>query len=547
MFFSVEAQQIVFEKTYGLAGQDEWCRSAIQTSDGGYILAGDNNIPSIIPEDVINDIWIVKTDANGDTLWTRTFGANPGVDYGNCVRQTADGGYIIAGSYSGTLTTEAYLIKLDADGNTQWTSGIQSDNASLHYARTVEQTSDGGYFIAGYTGSGLGEIYIVKTNSSGDSTWTRYFHPDSSRAEAGLETYDGGFAVVGGTNEGQPPLNPNVILFKTDANGALLWEKLYGDTLYTLAWDMKELPDHGFIILAQEFSINGDLFLIRTDEFGDTLWTKFLYNTGVSNMLGGAISLTDDGGFIITSTGNTSDAYIGKTDALGNLQWQRSVGGLWTDHGWSVQQTADGGFILGGASVTDTFTFDFYLVKLDSVGCIYPSAAFAANTQIEEAGDTVFFHDISVNQFINDNPVQWLWQFGDDSTSAEQNPAHVYQNPGTYSVTLIVTNMLGCSDTVMMQDYMTITIPVSINEKGTMKFKVFPNPFHDKTQVLLENCAGMENLFYTLTDLSGRKLLSEKIADNPFQISRGNLSNGLYFFRAGGNEGIIASGKLLID
>ena len=153
---------ISFTKTFGGTDWDV-CSSVQQTTDGGYIITG--SAPSFANGD--DELYLIKTDANGDSLWTKIFSGGRG----SSVQQTADGGYIIAGSTSsfGNGNEDVYLIKTDGSGNEQWFKtfgGVDGESGS-----SVQQTTDEGYVIAGSTtsfGNGGSDIYLIKTDENGN-------------------------------------------------------------------------------------------------------------------------------------------------------------------------------------------------------------------------------------------------------------------------------------------------------------------------------------------------------------------------------------------
>jgi hypothetical protein len=166
-------------------------------------------------------VYLIKTDTSGNTLWTKNYGGTSD-DFGYSVQQTSDGGYIVAGySSSFGVTYQVYLIKTNASGDTLWTRTYGGANSGCKYGGfSVQQTSDGGYIVAGYSdffGNG-GQVYLVKTNASGDSLWTRtYGGTDFDDGYSVQQTQDGGYIVGGETYSFGN--NCQVYLIKTDSLG----------------------------------------------------------------------------------------------------------------------------------------------------------------------------------------------------------------------------------------------------------------------------------------------------------------------------------------
>ncbi len=189
----------IWTKTFGGSYDDYGC-SVQQTSDGGYIITGIKDYFDGEPGS--GDTWLIKTDADGGTLWTKTFGGSS-FDAGNSVQQTSDGDYIIIGqTYSfGAGSSDAWLIKTDMSGDTLWTKtfGGSIDD----YPMSVQQTTEGGYIIAGYTysfGAGSADVWLIKTDSFGDTLWTKTFGGISNdHCNSVQQTSDGGYILSGGT------------------------------------------------------------------------------------------------------------------------------------------------------------------------------------------------------------------------------------------------------------------------------------------------------------------------------------------------------------
>ena len=190
-----QAPDVLWTETFG-GSDNEVGYSVQQTTDGGYIIAGSTESFGAGNADV----WLVKTDASGDTLWTKTFGGSE-LDIGYSVQQTLEGGYIIAG-VSFSFGADVWLIKTDASGDTLWTKTFGGSDRDRSYS--VQQTTDGGCIITGYTrsfGAGNEDVWLVKTDASGDTLWTKTIGGiDTDRGYSVQQTTDGGYIIVGHTS-----------------------------------------------------------------------------------------------------------------------------------------------------------------------------------------------------------------------------------------------------------------------------------------------------------------------------------------------------------
>ena len=372
---SIASAQTSWWRTYG-GRENDIGYSVQQTTDSGYIIAGSTS--SFGPgTPTFSNVYLVKTDSLGDTLWTRTFGGTSN-DEGWFVRQTSDGGYIIAGwtvSF-GADNTDVYLVKTSAQGDTLWsrTYGGTSNDVSF----SVQQTCDGGYIVAGTTssfGAGNGDVYLIKTDASGDTLWTRTYG-DTSGEEGHFvqQTTDSGYIIAGMTSSFGAG-GADVYLIKTNAEGDTLWTRAYGGTRNDYVSSVQQTADGGYVISGWTLSFGAgsyDVYLIKTDYQGDTLWTRTFGGTHSDGSY--SVQQTTDGGYVVAgftqSFGAGSfDVYLIKTNASGDTLWTRTYGWLSSEGSYSVQQTTDGAYVVAG--ITQSFGaggFDVYLIKTDSLG-----------------------------------------------------------------------------------------------------------------------------------------------------------------------------------
>ena len=366
---------VTFEKTFGGTGRDQGM-SVVQTTDGGYVVTGYTESFGA----GYLDVYLIKTDAAGDTLWTRTYGG-ASRDFGNSVVQADDGGYFVAGYTEsfGAGGADVYLIKTAATGDTLWTRTY--GGAGEDHGYSVVKTDDGGYAVAGYTassGAGGADIYLIKTDASGDALWTRtYGGASSDWGYSIIQTDDGGYVVAGGVMSpfGVGGLYGAVYLIKTDASGDTLWTRTFGGTGSEFGTSVVQTNDGGYVVAGWTESFGAgdvDVYLIKTDASGDTLWTRTFGGTDREWVY--SVVQTNDGGYVLA--GSTAsfgaggyDLYLIKTDASGDTLWTRTYGGTGTEWGYSVVQTNDGGYIVAGSTGSSgAGDSDVYLLKLDAEG-----------------------------------------------------------------------------------------------------------------------------------------------------------------------------------
>ncbi|MFN8321029.1 MAG: T9SS type A sorting domain-containing protein [Chitinophagales bacterium] len=463
LFTLLHSQPVIeWQKTIGGSYEDK-LTSIQQTADGGYILGG-YSFSGISGDKTENsnggdDYWVVKTDAAGNIQWQNTIGGD-GIDELESIQQTTDGGYILGGysesDISGDKTEDHgftvldqkdyWLIKIDAAGNIQWQNTIGGDGGDV--LQSVQQTTDGGYILGGYSSANISydktenpmggsDYWIVKTDALGNIQWQNTI--GSSGAEelhSVQQTTDGGYILGGfsGSNiSGDKTDNCNggwdYWIVKTDAAGNIQWQNTIGGGLEDRLSSIQQTSDGGYILGGISISnISGDktenntdtitytddYWIVKTDSLGNILWENTIGGEGNDELK--SVQQTTDGGYILggysesdisgdkteNSIGN-GDYWVVKIDAAGSIQWQNTIGGSEYDDLSSIQQTADGGYILGGLSTSNISgdktencngTWDYWIVKLTGENNAVTGNLFAdlnSNT-VRDAGEPLLIN-----------------------------------------------------------------------------------------------------------------------------------------------------------
>jgi hypothetical protein len=315
--------------------KDDWGSSLIQTSDGGYAITGSYGFfgyKDEVDEVYAGDVYVVKLDATGNLQWTKTIDGEK-TDRGSSLIQTSDGGYAIAGYTSsfGAGKADVYVVKLDANGNLQWTKTIGGENEDL--GTSLIQTSDGGYAIVGTYGHGLvGEdevlitfdVYFVKLDANGNLQWTKTIGGESDDwGESLIQTSDGGYAIAGNTTSFGAG-GHDVYVVKLDANGNLQWTKTIGGKEWDEGHSLIQTSDGGYAIAGATNSFGvgwNDVYVVKLDANGNLQWTKTI--GGTESEIGESLIQTSDGsyaiaGYIKSFGEGKKDVYVVKLDKNGN-------------------------------------------------------------------------------------------------------------------------------------------------------------------------------------------------------------------------------------
>jgi hypothetical protein len=373
----LSAQQ-TFEKYYNsLCGmQDAVGYSVIQTQNGESVVL------AMLFNDAGGDASLfMRLNASGDTLKTSRFDGSAG-----SFIQDISGDFVVAGGKDGKVL----MMKADEDFNPLW-ANLSSEYYST--GRSVCELSDHGYCFAGVITRywmPLKIIYVLKTNPQGEIIWERSFGDDTDDLDVHsiVEAPDGGILICGDFRL----KNTNTIsmgVMKISASGDSLWMKSYRRSDQSRGYQI--LPAHpgGYLLAGTDQPDNGpiELYLVRIDENGDTLWTRRY--EGIMDVFALGATVTSDHGYAVAATRtsdtlNGPDLYLMRFNGQGDTVWTRSIGGAGTQSGRSIQQTADGGFVMTGYGQRPDMPESIYLVRTDSLGHFTPNSVENSNDAISD-------------------------------------------------------------------------------------------------------------------------------------------------------------------
>lgn len=335
-----------WSRVYGGTGSDQ-ALQLIQTNDGGFALAGKSTSFGAGNFDAM----LVRTDANGNLLWIKSYGGSAEERFLN-LRETTDHGFILAGSTHsfGHGNYDMLFIRTNSNGDTLWTKILGGTN--FDQGTDAEQTTDGGFIFSGRVtgpGSTLPDVCLVKTNSGGDTLWTSVF--GSAGWDEGMkvkQTFDGGY-IVTGASTGFGGTGYDVYLNKIDGTGDITWSKRYFGNHNEATYDVLQLPDSGFIITGE------------TESFGSNHLRRGRADSFVSRNIQPSP--------IQTLGSEHSNVLVIRTTANGDTLWTHTYGGQKMDEAFSIIQKQDHGFMIAGYSLSfGSDSINFFLVNTDSVG-----------------------------------------------------------------------------------------------------------------------------------------------------------------------------------
>jgi hypothetical protein len=454
----------IWQKTYGGSVHD-WAYAIEQTPHGGYIVGG---ITSSFGAGS-DDIWVVRLDSVGNILCQNTY---CGTDYDTLasLHMTSDGGYVMAGrtnSYGTPGVGDLWALKLNTDGTVAWQKTFGGNYQDFDDAH-IRQTTDGGYILVGtsdYSASNY-DFWVMKLDGDGSILWQKAYGGNwDDRASLVIEDFDQGTPsgyVVAGHTYSFGSGKWDIWIVKLDSAGSIVWQKAYGGSIEDYIYDIQQTVDGGYVAIATTYSLGvgkGDLLIFKIDSNGNIVWQK---SYGGPEIDGGAsVRQNTDGGYVVTGrtayfdgdSSDHSDLWVLKLDTNGEIPGcdLPEPSGFYTIDTWAtVSDTAiDPQDSSVQPSVTQITGQTAFLEPLDT--CAPPLADFVADITSGNAPLTVQFMDQSIG-----SRTTYSWNFGDGSISSEQNPSHEYTTTGDFAVTLTVSGP-GGSDTEAKTDYIRVS------------------------------------------------------------------------------------------
>jgi hypothetical protein len=445
-------------------------------------------------------IWIVEAvGAQPSIQWQKTFGGSD-FDEAYSIKQTVDGGFIVAGStisndgdvFGNQGGEDFWILEFDTTGLIQWKKSIGGSNNEIPHC--IQQTSDNGYIIVGFSESNNGDVtnnygnkdvWIVKMNISGIIEWEKnYGGSEWDEAHSIQQTSDGGYVFAGFTQSSGGDISENHGLLdfwvvKLNNIGVIEWEKTFGGSNEDKANSIKKTIDGGYIIVGNTKSIDGDVlenqgnvdyWIIKINDVGELEWQKTLGGQAADSAED--ILQLEDGGYMVVghsgsnNTGNVSghhgsfDAWVVKLSNTGDLQWQKALGGSNADYGRSILQASDGTYVIAGSTKSNDGDImqnqgnsDAWLLKLNDFGdLIWQKTLGGSNAEtffdLEQTigGGYILAGyswsndgDVSGVQGYNDFWIVKLTPESTPTTSPQTQPLEIYPNPATQSITIQVS------------------------------------------------------------------------------------------------------------
>jgi len=505
-----------------------------------------------------SDVLLVSVDSSGILNWHIIFGGGSSEEWGHSIRRTSDGGYIIV------VAGDSNVTKTGSQGEVLWARDYEEIGIS-----DARQTPDGGYILAGSSSiSGSDEFCLVKTDGLGDTLWTRtYGGTEHAHASCVQITADGGY-IVAGTTTVTPPYVNDAYLVKTDATGDSIWSHAYGGSEYEWVYSVEQTSDGGYVIGCATTSFgagSGDMYLVKTDGVGDTLWTRTYGGTGWETAC--MIHQTPDSGYILagvtSSFGSTYALYLVRTDDRGDTLWSLVHVEPFNIHAYDFRPTSDQGYIVVG-SLYDELWSGLWIAKISPDTFTYTPEIQVSNSALD-FGEVVVGDDQSHGEevIVSNTGTRRLIilgvSIGDSSFATDYDPSDSLLAPGD---SLVITVTFAPQDTISYDDTLRIDnndelVNVTLHGIGVPPGAVslepssnpptafaltpaYPNPFNATTSIGYD-IPVRAPIRLEVYDVLGRKvarLVNGRQVAGRYQVvwDAGDLPSGIYFVRMQAGE-----------
>lgn len=399
----------LWSRTYSGPGNSR-VYSVINTSDGGFLMAGALNLNS---SGAINDdVWLIKLKSDETIDWQKTYGGST-KDVANMVQQTTDGGYIVAGESasfnSGSANSDVWVLKLNSLGEIVWEKRYGFGPAER--AEAIVQTDDNadgvrddGFILVGFSAS-LNGLWVIKLNSVGDVSWQQ-LHTAGLGSAFGYsvqQTADAGFIITGEVYNSISG-NRDLWVIKLASDGTMSWQKTYagadnsaGKSIIQTDDNNDGVNDDGYIVVGYADTdntsvINNAVWVLKLASDGSITWQKTFLGAGAEAAYD--VIQTSDNGFLVAGTttsfgASSNDFWLIHLLADGSVNWEKRYGGLGGETAYSVQEATDNGFIVVGSSGSFTAgKTDIWALRLDATTNINFKTATNGSSQATSAAIT---------------------------------------------------------------------------------------------------------------------------------------------------------------
>ncbi|HYV92717.1 MAG TPA: T9SS type A sorting domain-containing protein [Chitinophagales bacterium] len=539
--FRIDGNGNLLWQTPAGGSQNDQARSVAPTADGGCIAAGysysdDGDITAHHGSTTTADCWIVKFDSTGNIQWQKSLGGT-GNDQAACIRQTLDGGYVYAGvasSIDGNVSGfhgffDFWVVKLYPGGDIQWQKclgGYLYDEAF-----SIEQTSDNGFIVGGYSSSTDGDV----TGNHGETD----------------------FWIV-----------------KLNSSGTIEWQKSLGGSFDDQAYSVIPVMDHGYIACGWSRSGDGDVtghhgnqnysdvWVVKMDSAGNLQWQKSLGGTGEDR--GYNIIQTTDGSYVVCGIENLDDGdvsgghgyydfWVTKLDDSGNLLWQKCLGGSNEESAQAVQQAANNDLLIGGftastdGDVTNTNgSYEHWIVRLKNScsPCLTPVNPATTNITSTKAKLNWEINNCALGYRIHYKQSGNTWKTANvGSNIGYKTIKNLLPNTSyTWKVrTKCSTNPVVFSPWSTAVSFNTTLKLAQVEEKGEGTLHIFPNPTSGNMSIEVDNITSIRIVM--IQNLVGQILIQKDFSDdinNEVKIDVSTLPAGIYLLTAITSEGKVS-------